>query len=109
MQEFDLQLKLLKYCGFVRPSLEEHEHFFKFLRILNYLIILYCLLTTIAYACKVTNILDMMEVLEPTIVAIFVGVKFLTFHLYDIQYYSIIDDIQKLNEKCKIKKYLLGK
>lgn len=102
MQEFDLQLKLLKYCGFVRPAVEKNRHFFKFLIILNYFITLYCLSTTISYAYKVTNILDMIEVLEPTVVAIFVGLKFLTFHLYDIHYYSIIDEIQKLNEKCKI-------
>ena len=101
MEEFSLQLKLLKYSGFARNSSDRMKVVFKILIYFHYFITFHFWFSTIAFVYKSNDILNISESLAPTFTGIFTIVKYIVFHRQFKEFYDAMDKIGYLNKKCR--------
>ena len=103
MEEFNIQLKLLKLCGFFMFPTNNMKKALNFLIFINIFSTFYCIFTSIAFVYDLDDILIIAETMSPTFTEIFTIIKYAIFLIYSEQFFDAIEKIGTLNQKCKFK------
>jgi len=72
------------------------------IKILNYFVMTFCILTSFYYIITTKNILDIAESMGSGTEAFIMLIKYAVFNRRAEETFGIMDEIMELNEKCKI-------
>lgn len=100
MDEFSLQIKLLKFSGFIRHSSDRTKMVLNILLYCTYIISFYFWFSSAVCAYKSDDVLNISETLAPTFTGIFTIVKYIVFQHNCNDFYHAMDAIETLNKKC---------
>jgi hypothetical protein len=100
MDEFSLQLKLLKFSGFIRYGSGRTKMFLNILLYCIYILSSYFWFSSAVCVYKSDDVLNISEALAPTFTGIFTTVKYIVFQHYYKDFYDAMDLIEDLNKKC---------
>jgi len=72
------------------------------LKILNFFVMTFCILTSIYYIITTKDILDIAESMASGTTAFIMLIKYAVFNRRAEETFGIMDEVIELNEKCKI-------
>lgn len=103
MEIFELQLTFLKFCGIAQFSATRMKILKNIFTCWLYIATFYYMVSAVAYAITSDDVLKIAESLAPVFSGTYSVVKLAVLLLYQDQFFDIIDEIRKLNKKCKAK------
>ena len=102
MEVFQLEKKVLTYCAIERfPSRRMKDVFYR-LKILNFTVVTFCILTSIFYIITTKGILDIAESMASGTTALIMLIKYAVFNRRAEETFRIMDEIIELNKKCEL-------
>ena len=102
MDEFSLQLKLLKFSGFIHNGSNRTKMVLDILLYCTYIATFYFWFSAAVFAYKSDDVLNISEALAPLFTGVFTIVKYLVFQHQYKDFYDAMDAIGNLNKKCKL-------
>ena len=101
MEVFQLEKKILKYCGIERNPSKRTNYVFNVLKVLNYFAMIYCILTSAFFVFDTKDILDIAESMATGTTAFIMLIKYAVFCRRAEEIFASMDEIEKLNENCE--------
>ena len=99
---FELQFKLIKYCGIDRYPSVRIKYLLHVIKFWNIFAIFYCIFSSILFAYSSKDIVSIAESMGPTTTSIITITKFIIFCFKTEELYEIMDEINMLKNECKI-------
>lgn len=100
MREFSIQLKCLKFIGFVNVVEEKHKILLRFFQRLNILIIFYCLFAEILFVLQnFKDVFATAECLSYVATELITCAKIITFYCYNQRFGDLIASIKEMANK----------
>ena len=98
---FQVEKKILKYCGIERYPSRRMKYVFNVLKVWNYFIWIYCVFASAYYIIGTKDILDIAESLSSSTTAFIMLIKYTVFCSRTEEIFGFMDKVEELNENCK--------
>jgi len=103
MDDFNLQLTLIKFCGIMQSPSTRLRILSRILVTWLYIASFYYMISAIFYAATSDDVLEIAESLSPVFSGTYSAVKLAIYLSYQDQLFDIVDEIRELNKKCEPK------
>ena len=105
---FQVEKKMLKYCGIERYPSRRMKYVFNLLKVCYYFVWICCLSGAASYIIVTKDILDIAESLTPGTTGFIMLIKYSVFCMRAEEIFGFMDDVEELNENCKkVKKIII--
>lgn len=101
MNNFNLQIKLLKFCGLERFPSQRMEILSEFLLFCVVLISFYSLILSVSHIMASKNIHLVFDILTKTVMVLIFVMKYISLYWNKEEIFNILHEINALNEKCE--------
>ena len=98
---FEVEKKILKYCGIGRYPSKRIKDIFNLLKFWNYLVMIFCVLASVSYIFGSKDILDIAESMTSGTTAFIMLFKYAFFSRRTQQIFGFMNEVEELNENCE--------